>query len=215
MSYAENDGRLKYTKIDQSSYRVGTNPEDDNYDYGNGAFEGKNIKGTITIPDTFNSLPVKEVSIYAFTQCVNIEHIIIGKNVEIIGKYAFGDLPNVKTIYISSSVKKINTCGFLFWDQNADLSSGNVQVYFEANSHLETIDNAFGWKEHVQIFSPSIVTPTCVGSMFNSAKKVIVYSPYKFSFCNIESLIMVTSDYSIIDGIKILKSCFLLFVSSN
>ena len=62
MPNAENDGRLKYTKIDQSSYRVGTNPADDYYDYGDGAIEGKNIKGTITIPDTFNNLPVNVVS---------------------------------------------------------------------------------------------------------------------------------------------------------
>lgn len=209
---SQNDGRFIYTKREDNTFRVGTNPPDDVYSYGNGAVEGKNIKGTVTIPDQFQGIPVKEVSIYAFTQCINIEHIIIGKNVEIIGKYAFGDLPNVKTIYISSSVKIIKESGIIFWDSENDLSLGKVQIYIEANSKLETIENALGWKEEVHIFSPSIVTPQCSGYMFNSAKKVILFSPYEFRFCNIKSFIMKSFDTSLIDISTLFIYCSILFV---
>ena len=210
---SQNDGRLVYTKVGESSYLVGTN---ESTNWGNGAVEGREINGTVTIPDEFNGLPVIEVGVYAFCQCRNIEHIIIGKYVVMIGKYAFGDLPNVTTVYIPSSVRFIQESGILFYhNKETKLSTGKVQIYIEENSQLEYINSTFGWKQEVQIFSPSIVTPQCSGLMFDSVKKVIIYSPYEFHFCGIKSFLMKTFETSFIDLTSLFIYCSIIFVINN
>ena len=203
------DGRLVYTKIDNNSFMVGTN---DTSVFGNGAVERTKINGTVTIPDEFEGHLIKEVGVYAFFRCINIEHIIIGKYVEIIDNCAFGDLPNVKTIYIPSSVTTINSVGFGFWEYPNNISTGKVQVYIEANSKLETISQIFSWKEEVQIFSPSIVTPQCSGLMFDNVNKVIIFSPYEFHFCGIKSFLMKTFETSFIDITSLFIYCSIIFV---
>lgn len=66
----------------------------------------------LSIPATYNELPVKEIKAGSFKDS-KFEIIFIGENVTIIGSNAFEDSANLEKVYLSSSVEVIDDSAFL------------------------------------------------------------------------------------------------------
>ena len=178
-----NDSRLIYCPYGDSYY-VGTNETKSP----NAAFEGRNIKGTVEIPDYFDSKPITAVGQYAFTSCFGIERVIIGANVREIHVYAFGDLPNCKMIYISASVEFLGSASFWFWNGSSNSAAeGHTQVVFAPKSQIKYIAGSFGRQAKVQFFLPDIVRPLCGGILMRYVKIKEIISPFSFTLCGIKT----------------------------
>jgi len=103
----------------------------------------------LTVLDTFNSLPVKEVADYGFNSFMG-ETIVLGGNIKKIGNSAFVNSA-ISSITIPSSVTTIGDYAFLSCYQLGG-------VNFEANSQLTTIgDSAFNSTAITTITIPSSV----------------------------------------------------------
>ena len=179
-----NDGTFVYCKIGEKliigtdTYRV----------FENGLAPNADFKGIIKIPNFFNDEPIVKIGQYAFTNNLKIEHIIIGENIKEIGRYALGDLPNCKSIYIPASVEILRYHSFSFYNNgNHSIGQGLTQITFAPKSKLKYIENTIVDQKHIQIFTPSILRPVCNGSIMLSTEKKEFFSPFSFKFCNIRS----------------------------
>lgn len=174
----------------QNSFMIGTNDTtNESWNYGNGILENVKINGTLTIPDYYQNIPITEIGYFAFTRVQIINHIIIGSNIKIINTYAFGDLPDVKTIYIPSSVEIIYSYGFHFYNatEPGGKSNGHVQIFFESNSNLKYISKCFGQIKSIEVIMPSIANhPICEGYLFNLNEDVVLFSKETFSLCGFQ-----------------------------
>ena len=177
------DGRLVYSIIPNDELLVGTNLTN----FGNGAVDLQNISGTVTIPDTFNGMPISQVGQYAFTQCYSLKHIIIGKNVVIIHTYAFGDLPNVETVFIPSSVQILYANAIMFYNESSHgYGQGSSLIYFERNSQITFVNSSFTCQKKVAIFTPSKISPICGETgILKYVEEFHLFSPVAFRFCDI------------------------------
>ncbi len=68
--------------------------------------------GVFTIPNTYRGKPVKEISAKAFFNKVAVKKVIIGENVELIGKQAFANCTNLTSIEFSGSLKTVEASAF-------------------------------------------------------------------------------------------------------
>ncbi len=75
--------------------------------------------------DGFYSVPITTVADYAFSNCSHLNTIVIGENVEHIGKYAFYECTNLTSIIIPRSVTRIDDYAF-------SGCSGLTTIYCEA-----------------------------------------------------------------------------------
>ena len=176
------DGRLIYTKL-ENGLMVGKNLTV----YATGAVEGTKISGTLVIPDSYQSWPVIEIGQYAFTNCTLLRHIVLGNNVKVVHKYALGDLPFIETITIPSSLEVIYHRGFYFFcARKIDHGerTGHTRIYFQENSQLKFLDEAFSYQKYVSVYTPSIITPICKTNPFTDVIRTYLYSPHSFNFCN-------------------------------
>lgn len=162
----------------------------------NAIAKGSSINGTLTIPDFFNDEPISVVGQYAFARCASITHIIIGSNIKEIHTYAFGDMHNVKTVFIPASVERIDKDGIMFYNLSSDsFGTSTVQVLFAPNSRLKSFSDNFGHTYKTQVYLPNIIKPVCNGTVmrFNKVKEVI--SPYSFTFCGVKSKTVCSKAY--------------------
>ena len=91
----------------------------------------------ITIPATYNNLPVVEIGERAFGSCSNLTSVTITSGIKVIGSGAFTDCSNLPTFKFPDSITTISDSAF----QNC---SGLRALHFNATSKLATIDaNAF------------------------------------------------------------------------
>lgn len=92
---------------------------------------------SITIPATYNNLPVIEIGDRAFGSCHNLTSVTINQGVSIIGSGAFTDCINLPSFRFPASISKIEDSAF----QNC---TGLRTLRFNDNSRLEEISsNAF------------------------------------------------------------------------
>lgn len=75
-------------------------------------YEYTNVNGAITIPDTYNNLPIKEIKEKAFYNLVNVTSINIPSTVTSIGKRAFYKCKSLTSISIPDGVTTINEYTF-------------------------------------------------------------------------------------------------------
>ena len=91
----------------------------------------------ITIPSTYNDLPVTEIGERAFGACTNLTSVTIGSGVSVIGSGAFSDCTGIPTFKFPASIKIISDSAF----QNC---SGLRALLFNGEGQLEEIaSNAF------------------------------------------------------------------------
>jgi hypothetical protein len=69
-------------------------------------------KDTRIVIDTYNGLPVTNVSIYAFTHCTDIKEVVLGPNVKEIGESAFHGCTSLETVIMTDSITKIGVDAF-------------------------------------------------------------------------------------------------------
>lgn len=99
IAFAANEDSLLFAiNNDEASYRV-TGCD-------------KNVSGELTIPDTYNGLPVTYIDSEAFSWCEGLTRVNIGNNVETIGYKAFYKNTGLKTVKIPASVKLIYSDAF-------------------------------------------------------------------------------------------------------
>lgn len=98
---AFNDGSLQYEKIEgKEEYSV----------VGIGTVSNTSV----TIPNTYNNLPVTEISAEAFKNEVSITSVKIGNRVRKIQRSAFNGCSNLTNIEISNSVHTIESLAFQY-----------------------------------------------------------------------------------------------------
>lgn len=79
----------------------------------------------VVIPATFNGLPVTEIGKNAFAGCTDIESIILGTNVRVIGNWAFWKCSNLTKLYLPNENIQIRDGAFY---------KTNLQnIYFEGS----------------------------------------------------------------------------------
>ena len=183
-----NDGLLLYSIVRNNELLVGTNESgiSNGSVYGNGFYQHQKFSGTLTIPDYYDNKAVTEIGQYAFTQQNGITNIIIGNNVVILNTYAFGDLPNLNTVYIPASVEYFYYNAIMFYNGTSKKSAeGSTSIYFAANSKLKFLERGFASKNTVSIFSPSVISPICGEGILILVENIYLYSSTSFRFCNI------------------------------
>ena len=182
MTLYGNDSCCKYFIIDSVLF-VGDNTTTRR----NAVVNPSAVPSTIVIPDYFDSFPVKCIGQYAFTNLVGVTNIVLGKNVVSIYKYALGDLPNLRTINIPSSVQFLGPSSISFYN-NSNNSAGRslTQVLFEPKSSLEVISQSvFLNSINVQIFIPDKINNAKCATKFDSSIEII--SPVKQYLCGKET----------------------------
>ena len=95
----------------------------------------------IVIPDLHNDVPVKYIDEYCFEES-DVQSVKIGKNVEIIGKSAFGYCTLLKEVYIPASVSRIGTSTEYMASVGAFAHCTSLEkVSFAKNSQLTSLGN--------------------------------------------------------------------------
>ena len=177
------DGLYVYKILNNDEYMIGTN---DTKNWCNGLIDDQSFQSdTLAIPSLFQGKPITEIGSYAFAQLKTILYINIGENIRVIHQGAFADVSSVKHIYIPSSVEMLMHSSIYFW--NGGISKGKVDVVFERFSSLKYVEEGvFSYKETLQIFTPSIITPQCSHRLASNVQKTVLYSPYSFDFCGLK-----------------------------
>lgn len=103
--------------------------------YSVNASSGARKYDEIIIPDTYKGLKVTEIEDRAFMDFNNVNSIVIGENIEVIGESAFWNCSSLKSINIPSSVKSISEkafhgCNSLSGVYITDISAW-CSIYFE------------------------------------------------------------------------------------
>ena len=108
---------------------------------GDGAFVGCwRLSGVIEIPENIVAIPS-----YLFQGCSSIEGVILNKNIEVIGSYAFGDC-----FYISSLISEAKNPPIINSDSFAGVAKDNFTLEVpEASVNL--YKNASNWSEFKRI----------------------------------------------------------------
>ena len=70
----------------------------------------------LIIPNTYNNLPVKEISLLAFNNCTSLTSVVIGNNVITIGNKAFAFCTGLTSVIIGDSVTTIDEEAFYHCD---------------------------------------------------------------------------------------------------
>lgn len=88
---------------------------------GDGTYYKVRGMGTCTdndliIPNTYNNLPVKEISLLAFDYCTSLTSVVIGNNVITIGNRAFAFCTGLTSVVIGDSVTTIDEEAFYSCD---------------------------------------------------------------------------------------------------
>ena len=99
------------------------------YQKKNGAFEVvtiKNIPGNITIPATYNNLPVSKINSYALYGDTLTTHVYISEGIKKISEKAFCNSSNLQIVIIPESVTIVNYRGFY--------NTNYCTVYIEAEA---------------------------------------------------------------------------------
>ena len=68
--------------------------------------------GKVTIPGTFNGLPVTTIGEKAFFQCTNLTSVILPASVKTVEDYAFGLCSKLKGVYFTSSAPDFGSSVF-------------------------------------------------------------------------------------------------------
>jgi len=135
---AEEDGTLYYSKTSDGTGWV--------------VFGYLGEPTEITIPDTYEGLPVVEIDDYAFYQLEGLERVTIGANVTKIGRAAFYECFDLKHVTFPGTLSYIGQYAF----KNTDLLEANF-----ADACLSYIGPyAFAYNFHLA--SPVTVQPGCV-----------------------------------------------------
>ena len=85
----------------------------------------KNQQKELTIPETFNNLPVRIIADSAFKGCKEITTLIIPGSVTVIGKLAFDDCDRLTEVAIPDSVISLGERAFSDCDALTSVSIGN------------------------------------------------------------------------------------------
>lgn len=100
---------------------------------------------TITIPDTYNGLPIVKINDQAFEKCRNIETINIPSTIKEIGINAFFNCQNLVKIFIPKNVEIIQSGAF-------NLCS-NLVIYCETNNTPDTWSNQWNYSNLISYFN--------------------------------------------------------------
>lgn len=68
--------------------------------------------GVISIPETYNGLPVKKIADNAFEECSSITQVVIPKSIEKLGKFAFAACGSLKYISFNNTNCEIGASAF-------------------------------------------------------------------------------------------------------
>ena len=129
------------------------------------AYHGKNAR-VIRIPDT-----VKEISSYAFFECLGLHEVTISESVKVIGEYAFGQCKNLKKVVFSDGVHTL--------DKSVFNSCERLEVVIFPNTLRSIPEGLFdGCSALTEIKIPGSVKTVSENAFYNceNLKKVI--------FCN-------------------------------
>ena len=66
------------------------------------------------------------------------------------------------------------------------MKTGLTRIYFQENSNLKFIDEAFSSQKAVALYTPSVLSPVCKRNPFANVEKIYLYSPHSFKFCNVQ-----------------------------
>lgn len=88
----------------------------------------------ITIPNTYNGLPVKEIGSKAFNQFTNLEVVIIEDGIEIISSDAFYNCTNLKTLKLPYSISADPNTSFYGCDKLECIIIDNINFVNSINT---------------------------------------------------------------------------------
>ncbi len=122
--------------------------------------------GELTIPETFNGLPVTAVGTDAFRDCVEITSVVIPKSVTSIGGFAFSGCTTLKEAELPGSITDIG--------DNAFSGCDSLIIYCNKNSisHKYADDNSvlnvnYANETNVDLFTEIIYTDITGGNLDN------------------------------------------------
>ena len=142
----------------------------------------------LIIPYAFENEKITQIGSSAFYRRLEIEECVIEARVTIINNHSFFGCQNLRSINIPSSCTTLGNCALDGRIDN-EKSKGTLNIYFEAVSSLNLLNNAaisnfYG----MNIFIYNVINPQCVSYIFGSVKKLKIYSPQSFMFCGVKTI---------------------------
>ena len=121
----------------------------------------------ITIPETYNDLPVKAIGAEAFRKYTSLTSVTIGNNITSIGDHAFYDCDNLINITIPDSVTSIGDYAF-----EGCTSITNIRI---PDSVTSIGDFAFADCSSLTIYCEATSQPSGWSSNWNSSHCDVVW----------------------------------------
>ncbi len=90
--------------------------------------------GTLSIPSSYNSMPVVEIGRDAFLNCTGLTAVTIPSSVETIGWYAFSGCTGLTSVEIPDSVTTIDWFAFSGCTGLTNVTVGNGAAYIDASA---------------------------------------------------------------------------------
>lgn len=92
----------------------------------------KSFTGDMIIPDSYNSTPVVGIAARAFSDCIEIESVVIPNTVTSIGEYAFSECAALKSATLGEGISVISEGAFSYCDAlekvTIDIGVGTVET---------------------------------------------------------------------------------------
>ena len=146
----------------------------------------------VVIPSHYNNQSIIAIGRSAFNECYNIKTVHIHANIREIHFYAFMGCYNLEYINIPASCQYIYQSGL---DCRSDVdntrNNGTFTIVFEPKTQIKylaqvAIYNAAKFRVYLfDKISPSYVSNFIFGSDLES--NTIIYSPYSFRFCGFQT----------------------------
>ena len=183
---------LIYKQFDDCFY-VGTNTTSQ----GNAFPKSFSIPENITIPSHINGTAVKAIGQYSFYRCLEIRHVKIYAQIDVIFSCAFFGCSNLCSINIPSSCKIIDYCAIDGRNSQGtpsnddDLFNNGPSISFDPGSSLRSIlHSGISNVQILRIYIYDKIYPTNSTYFFGAVKDVKIYSPFYFKFCGYQTTLL-------------------------
>ena len=119
---------------------------------------------SVSFPDN-----IKGFNAYAFCGCSNLTTVTLGKGMQSIGWYAFPACENLTTVIIPRNITQISFDAFSYTENIKDVyyagseeEWANVEIgVFNDGLLNATMHFNYEYDEHVHIYDPTVISPTC------------------------------------------------------